>query len=540
MLNVLIVDDEKATRDGLAQCIDWEMYGMTVIGEAAEGKEALKIMDRIPVDIVVSDVVMPVMDGIQLVAAINKNKPDTKVILVSGYSDIPYLKSAISLGAVDYIFKPVKLKELKAVLSRISSHFEKQMEQKKIFNEMKNKLEQSIPYLRERFITKLISGKIQDDTNILEQISFLGMNLNLNGYFSVMTVSMESEHEAGRKLAGDNELYKMVGLSALQEYFDASTRIWSMSIDEVNFVLLLSTDYTIDYNMSLKIASEIQQIINQYTGYSISIGIGSEVARLTKAYISYQQAIRALEQKFFLGEGQIIHFNDIQNVTFSKGFYPEGIVDEIIDMVRLGNKERVEILVDRMFEDIFQNSCLNLKLVQNICFEAVTLANRQLLQARAIDESHEAGLLDMSTLKDIFKPKSLKETHIWLKNLLYDAAERICTVQSNISKNIIIEFIKKAINDKYHEDISLLTMALEFCLTPNYLCLIFKKETGETFNDYLTKVRVQNARELLKDPTYKIYEIAEMVGYRDSDYFARVFKKITGFTPSEFRKGLIL
>ena len=538
MLKVFIVDDEKATRDGLKECIDWLAYGMTIVGEASEGNEALSFLEKTHVDVIISDVVMPVMDGIQLVEAINKMQLEIKVILVSGYSDVPYLKSAISLGAVDYIFKPVKLKELKYVLAKISSHFEKQTEQKQSFNEMKNKLDQSIPYLKERFITKLLSGKLQED-NINEQISFLCMNLNLNGYFSVMAVSMEPGQEAGRKLAGDNELYKMVGLSSLKEYSTKHIRIWDMSIDEVNFALLISSNYSIGYDMSLEIAYEFQKIIKQSTGYGASIGIGIEVAKLSEVYISYQQAKRALEQKFNLGEEQIIHFDDIHNITYSKGFYPEGILDDIIDMIRLGDNKKVGNLVDKMFKDISKDSSINLKLVQNICMEAVTLANRELLQARADEKSDKNTFVDMHTIKDIFKPKSLNETHVWLKSLLCDAAERICTVQSNISKNIIIEFMKKAINEKYAEDISLLTMASEFYLTPNYLCLIFKKETGETFNDYLTKVRVQKARELLKDPTFKIYEIAEMVGYRDSDYFTRVFKKFTGFTPTEFRKGFI-
>ena len=539
MYKLLIVEDERSTREGLRDCVNWDSYNIAVVGEAANGQEALSFLLENPVDIVLTDVVMPLMDGIELVRQIRERNIDTKVVFVSGYWDMAYLKSAFKLDAIDYILKPVKLSELEKVIQKITDICRREMEEKIKVQKMRDKLEASMPLLREKFVAELLTGTFQKKDAIEQRILFLDIPFAADGYYTVITLqaSQNVETNIAEKIE-EYEIRRMIIKDVIESTLLETcynSFCLTMNGNDTRIIVILHSRHSILYDEIISIAQRMQRNIHAFLDIPISIGIGEEVQNIEFLKISYNKSLRALEQEYFLGEGQIIHYKDIDfRSDVLDYFLHYYTLEKLLNAVRLGNKREVKSIVNQIFKDIESCSGMNIDHIQTICFEIIVLIEKFLLKSYNI--SLNIGQ-KKSLWNKILKLKTLKHTEEWLASQLCKLAQQVADIQNKRSKGIIGE-IKKFIEEHYSENITVQTLAEEFYLTPNYISMLFKKETGENFKDYLTKIRIDKAKALIQDPLFKLYQVAESVGYKDPDYFTKVFKKYTGVTPSEYRERL--
>jgi two-component system response regulator YesN len=528
-------------RKGLVECVNWNDYGVEVAGEVANGKKALEFLQNNPVDIVLTDVAMPQMDGIELVKNIRDAQMNVKVIFVSGHTDLPYLKKALKLDAIDYIIKPVKLDELDAVLIKIVGLYEQEKKQKETFEELKQKLEESMPVLKERFISALLKRSIGEQDYIARRLRFLGLPFECSDKFTVisMDISMSGEMGSDAERQVPENLEKMeMGLISLStdRMQTGSKRYNSLSLveDDSVYACVLSSENILTYDESIEIAKNIQQYFFLKTGYLSAVGIGKEADGIDRLHYSYAQSKKALEQKYFLGQDAVIHFNDLEKTNIKVGLELTEQKESIISCIRLGQKEDAEKAVDQLFKVIQEPGTANMQYVKNMCIELTVLAEKEFLEMKISDSSRWQGKYLWSNIPN---HHSFEETRLWLKKQFGEMADTIRSVKSTTVVNFTGMMVK-FVDENYKRDITIHTLANEFFITSNYVCLLFKKETGITFNDYLTKVRMEKAKEVLRNPRLKVYEIAEMVGYHDVDYFGKLFKKDTGMTISKYRGGI--
>ena len=542
MYQLMIVEDEKSTREGLKDCVDWNRYDIKVVAEAPNGQEALNRLHEMPIDIVLTDVVMPIMDGIELVRQIRCIYSSVKVIFISGYWDMPYLKSAFQLDAIDYILKPIKLEELEQVIQKVTEICRLEKEAKQNLQEMKNKLAASLPLMRERFISRLLTGSIKGRKAILQKAAFLDLPFEQVGYYTVFTIqinpSVQTMLSKKDKVETMEEheilLMKIKELVESTRIADLNLNIFCSIADEnrINFILYSASSTS--YDRTIEIAQQMQDKIKNATSAVVSVGIGDEVPSVEYLNRSWQKSVRALDQGYFLGEGAIIHYKDIDLKNEIPSYYSHPIQEQICNAIRLGREKEVKSLTSSFFQELYSYTGMNIDYVRTICLELIILAERILLES-GDSKLDIGGRKDM--WKKVFQLKTLKQTEEWMSNQLCDMAGTIDRIQNTKSKSIV-ERMKSAVQRRCSENITIQELAEELYFTPNYICMLFKKETGESFREYLTKVRLERAKTLLRNSTMKLYEIAGQIGYTDPDYFTRIFRKYTGVTPTEYRERL--
>lgn len=536
MLKLLIVEDEEKTREGLRDCIQWQDYGVQFAGEARNGLQALDFFRNHPVDIVISDVSMPVMDGIEMVEKMRDINRSVKIIFISGHADLPYLKSAFKLDIIDYIIKPIDLGELEAVIRKVTGICLEERSQNQLIQELKEKLAESMPVLRDRFLSRLLKDEMRDE-DIEQRLRFLGLPIALNDHFVVMSMEFGIKPSENASSQQENqELFILTINRAIQDFFEGECTALFLSLNENGQVVILSRKDPSTYDEIMHLVERMHDTIVGIAGRPITVGIGREVNHLGDMAVSYRQSMSALEQRFFLGEGQIIHIDDIEKTKFKEVFYPSTTLDKIIDSLRVGNAEDIAWKIEELFKDISSNSRLSLGYVQNLSLELLIMANKYLLELKATDMKNAGNTF---LWQELFQLRTLRQTKEWIRDILLEMADSVKTLQNNTSNNLV-ELMKKYIRERYFENVTTQKLAEEFFITPNYVCLLFKKETGQTFNDYLTRVRMDKAKEYLKDPTLKMYEIAEKVGFQDVSYFSKLFKSHVGLSPSEFRDKITI
>lgn len=410
MLKAIIVDDEQITRKGLMNFINWHAFGVEIVGEAEDGVEGLELVKSTKPDIALCDVRMPRMDGIRLAQYIKELLPSCKIIFLSGYSEVEYLKSAIRVNAVDYLEKPMNIAEFQKLITKtveICHEERKNAEEKK---EMLFKIERSIPYLKSKIATSLIESKEGFMDSILEDFKLLQTDFPLDSQYVCCVITSEGLDEK-------KDLLDMVDKINLK-----SSLLYLAAKHKQEYIIVFSIQGKDEVTRIIEFCQDIITRANDLLGMSLVIGMGDIAKDLYEVKRAYEEATEYLKYPYFKGINTVLTYEKMAQINAEK-----------------------------------------------------------------------------AVVKDI------------------------------------INYIKR----NYNKEISINSIANEVYLSPTYLCLLFKNETGETINTYLTKVRIEKSKRLLKDRRLKLYDVANQVGYNDSNYFTKVFKKAEGCTPSEYRERIL-
>ena len=430
MYQLLIVDDEKEIRDGLASWT-WSEHHVQVAGCCSHGLEALQFVSEQPVDIVMTDIRMPFMDGLELMEALHQRYPFIKVIILSGYGDFEYAQKAIQLGAVDYLLKPVNFPDLGRSIQRLVERLDEERQKEQRMEVLARKAGLLTKVLRESFLSRLFETPLPNE--VLEQDSGDGELLLEAEQYTAAILRLDRLAVQKQPIAEKERNLIAFSLdNILNDIWDARQYGYHL-IDRNNLdVYLLSKDGE---------KERFQEVVNQLQRYiglfksTFSAGIGIPVSSLGDIYKSVKSARQAID----------------------------------------GNDEEGALILG-------------------------TEADDQPLRP------HESG----------------------------DEPDRTEVARDGASDSIILQEAKRYIEENYHRSLTLKEVAEHVYVSPGHLSSLFKA-SNETFLKYLSTIRINKAKELLRDNRYKIYEIVEMVGYSDPAYFSEVFKKYTGKTPNEYR-----
>ena len=536
MFSVMIVDDDPLICEWLTNQISCSSMGFKVVGVANNGIEALQKLNEYNPDVVISDINMPKMDGIELLNCIKEYESGPQVVLLSDENDYPHVKQGILLGALGYILKPLDKDNLKEVMKKV---FDELM-MKKHEEEKEQKIKEKMELFRERLLYDILRGKEYSFQRFDDLVSEYGLKLHRDKMVQVAIVEIGNFDEKSKELVKSGKFYELTDkvreeITKMAEDFGGiSCEIGDMDIGILSVIIQPLNDIEVsDFDeMSYSFFSKLLKKIKQEMDVRVTIGVGNIQKKFKEISLSYMGAKAALRHKYILGGNRVISIKEFDFDKQQKILYPAEREKLLTDYIMTAD-ERVFQSVNNLFNEI---SIGSKGVLNRIAFAANQLVYNI---SRYIDSqySYIKKLYDFNKFTDVdftsFKSEEeIKEHFIYLVNDLLEVVKKYKPGNGNPVIKKACDYVLQHID----EDITLLTISNKLNLSKNYFCSLFKQETGYNFLEYVTTVKMEWAKKLLKEGNCKTYEVSDMLGYRESSYFSRLFRKYTSYSPAEYKK----
>ncbi len=536
MYRVLLVDDEVLVREAISENIRWDDLGYELAGNCQNGKEAIEFLEKNSVDVVLTDICMPFVDGMELSEFIYKNYTNINIIIFSGYDDFEYAKKAIKYNVEEYLLKPVTASELSKVLTDLKEKMDsKKMEAEKYIrlyeSYNKNKL-----LIQSKVLDDLIKGSktIEENEKALRENNII---LDATGY-RVAIVEIDPD---GDRKAQDEQMKQYSSLMTFAVYNICDeilqhnkTGLACLGNDNRVF-LLFKTNTPKSFEQEVKsICSELSGKILQFMKLRVTIGIGRAVNNKEDIHRSYEEAEYSMKYQYLFGESSIIDMSDIIKKKEVNGdIVLEVMIDSLVLAIKINDKAGIDQILKQIEEAI--KVALPDKNRSDLYLQQIMIALCNTLKAAEMEEYRIYSFRNQM-LTDIADAKSLGKVMELLKDYSYRIGCEI-EMQKNIGGKkqamLAMDYIEKNYADP---DLNLNSVCSYLSISTSRFSTIFKNITGETFMEVLIRIRMQKAKELLENTDLKNYEIAEKVGFSDPHYFSLSFKKMTGKTPSEYAR----
>lgn len=533
MINLLIADDEIEILEGIRSVIDWEAHDIRICGEASDGESALELIYKLSPEVILMDIRMPKLTGLQVLEEIHRNNLNTKCIILSGYDDFYYAQEAINLKAADYLLKPCQPDDILESVLRAKKAIEAETLKDTLFDKYKNYFYENVSVLREKLLRELIYNTHSNYTTLQDKMDLYKINLSKSNLL-VTIVHIDILHESNKQFNQiDLEALKI----AIKEVIDnIIPKEFGKEIFQNNedIVTILSHEEPINwYSFSSNIFRDIKNKIKNDFQILTTIGIGGIVEDISEIYKSYNEAVSAIDAKFFMGEDNVIFFDEISLKNLNSMHYPVNEDIKIINCLSTGNIDNLKSSVENYFNTLCNESLVSKEYIKYSCFALLGSILKFCLEKTAninkIFENNDNWFNEINNCKTIFE---LKETILKIAYYIFKV------MSENNNTNYLIKVAVEYIKEHFREDISLETIAKNIFITPGYLSLLFKQETGVNFLEYLHKYRIQKAKEYFRNKLLKNYEVSQMVGYTNEKYFSQMFKRYTGLTPTQYKDGI--
>ena len=530
MYKAIIVDDEDLVRQGLKKHFDWSSHNIEIVADFSDGQKAFQFVKDNHIDLILTDVLMPYMDGITLAKNLRELYPEIKIIFISGHDDVVYLKKALKVEAIDYILKSVDLDELDETVGRVVNIMNTENQSKKNLADMENLLNQSFPLLQERFFITMIRDDFENPDIMKERIAFLNIPLNDDLHYCVLVVQIQRVYSTFHVLSErERQLLSLQIQNQCTEVGKQYSDTICFENKQGEYVIILSLLEDEYEETLLEVSENLNNRLHGCMNLTVSIGISDRFKGLENIKTSYESASNAISKRYLLDDALAISV-DKYEMDESLKEYKENAEKSLQECLSSGNTEQVSKVLEELFSILRENFHHDEE--QNLMIFLLLLPTRIVTDIKInkkSDYSNQRMILDKFLCCSDFEEQCLL-----IKKLYYEVA----TLMSSMSKtysHTIINQVRKTIEDHFKEQISISTLAKDVYLTPTYLCVLFKQVTGTTINDYLTLTRLEKAKKLLSDPYIKLYDVCYEVGYLSPSYFSRLFKKYVGITPSEYR-----
>lgn len=533
MYKVFLVEDEIILREGIKNNIHWEEEGFEIVGDESDGELAYPMIIREQPDILITDIKMPFMDGLELSKLLKKEMPQLKIIIISGYSDFGYAQQAIDIGITEYLLKPVTSNKLMAAVKNAAATIDKERKEKQILEQYQQLVYQKQGEKRKDFFNALVSGKMTL-TQIIDQEEELGINM-VASVFCVMLFQFKVQEDMYEY---SNEIVQCEARmqEALRKYPDI--KVFERGMDGWAFILLGENEEQIE-----ALTQELCQLLVQISDNKVHYfgGIGRIVQRVRDLQQSYLDANRAFSLRYFERGDQFLSHRDVHNIRDQIGKWVN--VSELNlekldrtlleEFLKRGTIQDVDEFVNRYFDGFDASAMSSTLFRQYIMMDGYSAIMRFLKNLKYTKEKIDHSLKHMNDFNK--QLTSLEDCRKFYKSILKEAIE-LRNMSSQKRYSGLIEKAKEYIHLKYSmSDLTLDQVASKVNISPNYFSSLFNQETGMTFIEYLTDIRMEKAKEYLRCSGKKITEIGYLVGYLDSHYFSYIFKKTQNCTPSEYR-----
>ena len=524
LYKIMIVDDEAEVRQAIARKIDWRAVGFEIVADAENGRDALEKAETLELDVVLTDIKMPFMDGLELGAELARRKPNLKLIVFSGFDEFEYAKEAIKLNVVEYVLKPVNAAELTAILDRVRGTLDAEIEQRRNIRQLTQAYQESLPLLREKFLLDLLRGPM--DPQVLEaQAERFGLAVR-EGAYKVAAVCDIVHGGEGRPALSD----ELVPVSVRQMLSDAlRDRCGSEIVLGVPSILVATAWERDPVESLMRLLGEVCMECKRILGVTLAVGIGRPCQSLAELCRSCAEARTALEYRAVVGLGKPIYIQDMERLDRTAPEWDGHREQQLLSVIKFGTREQIAAMVDKLLSD-GEGEWSDQSRVLGILGTLLSILRRCRLGEEAMLGPRG------SWIKLLAEDAPMEALRDWLLSVCLNMSG--CMDQRRVSTaKRLVEEAERYIREHYPDSgLSVDRLCEHLHISQSYFSTIFKQETGRSYVQYLTDVRMEHAVELLRATDDKTYMVAEKVGYDEPNYFSYVFKKRFGVSPSQFRK----
>ncbi len=531
MVSVFLVEDEFIVREGIKKNVDWSGHGYEFAGEAADGELALPLIRKAKPDIVITDIRMPFMDGLQLSRMIKNELPDTEIIILSGYSEFEYAKSAISIGVSRYLLKPVSGEDLLREVDTLSEKIRQRQKDAQLKEKYLREIEEKYDSERKTLFTQMVTGA-ESVSDLLDKSRSLGIDLSAPFYKIVLVGISTADH------AVDEYSHRMVRAGEKIRELNPEPDCLVFDRELEGFAILYKADSQEQLDRLCRQCQEkMEEFCAGIPGLRYFGGIGKSVNRLSELPESFRMASRAYAHRYMTDKSQFLDSEQLKQSgadTFANQSFDMAALDprslersRITAFLRVGEKDEAQYFVEEFFGGVGQSAMDSTLFRQYITMDAYF----------AVADFAEELSVDRSQIRQ----PGIGLTNEQATDYLIEIVRQGISLREEASSSRYRDIVRKVesyIGEHYADDtLSLNDLASFVNFSASHLSMIFSQEKGQTFVRFLTDYRMSKAKEMLRMTGMKSSEISEAVGYKDPHYFSYLFKKTVGVTPTQYREG---
>ncbi len=530
--SVLLVDDEEDVFQVIMKKLDWESMGFHIAGYARNGVEAMEMAEELQVDVVMTDIKMPYMDGLTLCKKLKELYPRIKVIIFSGFDEFEYAREAIKIEAEEYILKPINSNELREVFERIKANLDKELDEKRNIDKLRDYYMESLPVLQENFYTSLIDGRLSED--LIERYA-RNYQIELTGSYYVITIL----HISKTNVEAENTMEPyLLAVSVKRLAEEQLEGVWNSKVMTYLRDIIIITQIPDKESMTRftdtmdKICKMAKRVCHAY----VTAGIGHICNQPVQLPLSYQGAKSAISYRVLYGNTRAINIAEMDPQENADIPWEEPYIKDILRKIKLGDAKPLHTAIEEFISQMINNK-MSLQKYRILVMELITEifrfgANNQMNLEDIFGENNDVYLQAMQ----LESPQALGQ---WLDDYCCKMQNQVLHERQDTTKAFVekaIDYVKEHYSD---QNLSIETVCSHLNVSAAYFSTIFKKETGKTFINYLTDYRMEEAVDLLLTRNEKTYIIAEKVGYSDANYFSYAFKKQFGMSPSKYKASKV-
>ena len=544
MLKIFLAEDEVVVRETIKRMIPWEELGFELVGEAADGEMALPLLIRQQPDLLITDIKMPFMDGLTLARLAKKEIPGLKVVILSGYDDFNYAKQAIGIGVEDYLLKPITKNALIERLSEIRSRYEHEKTQKEYYEKFQREMQAYEKNSSRDFFEALVGGSM-DMMEVYKRAEKLGLDIVAEAY-NVLIFTMNCDED----FSGQRDEYsswEAEPLELLENFFAGHSSAMLFRSNIFSYGVLLKGQREAIEENTRACVDEIRKILSRQDGRrEWFLAVGQSVERLSQIQKSYHTASRAFSQRYLYDEN-ILYYDEMETMEHPGGqaetednAYLQKVDVNALNPAILqkflsnGLQEETENFVKDYFYAIGQEPMESLVfrnyVILNVRFSVISFIKGLGCDTNEMESADTEEVLAESG-------KNMESAIAYAKKMISQAIEIRDQNSGNKNRSILKTAVDFIDSHYMEEDISLNTVANVANVSSNHFSALFSQNMGQTFIEYLTTLRMNKAKELLRCTGMRSSEIAGEIGYKDAHYFSYLFKKTQGMTPSDYRKA---
>lgn len=533
MYKVLLVDDEALIREAISENIPWEELGFELTASCENGREAMERMEKAAPDLLLTDICMPYVDGIELARYVHEHYPDTKTVIISGYDEFEYAKQAVRYQVMEYILKPVTPSELMEVLLRAKESLDEVSAKTRTLKKLQGAYISNRPFLRGRFLNSLLKGS-EGPGGLEEKMEELEIALP-GPFFNTAIVEGDDLSpflDQYRDVRDELALFAICNIT--QELIENRRRGVAFQNMEEKTVIIFCSDTREQMHWQMEEAlKEIQTTIKELLLIETTIAVGQVVSDIRWLYQSYESAGETMEQKFLKGGDCVLWQEPLEEPQTSVPIDVSKWAARVVHGIKSGSEETIEICIREFAQEIrdsFVNRNRSIIYMQNLLLTVIGTANLIKEKEVIIVEEEKTFLnriYDYEHLTDMAADVTAICVHI--SKLLGEQRDSYGKKQALMA----LDYIKE---NYMNSEVNLNSVCSHLAISTSYFSTLFKSCTGETFIESLTKKRMEEAKKLLENTSMKTYEVAREVGFSDPHYFSIAFKKATGRTPTEYAR----
>jgi two-component system response regulator YesN len=577
---VLLVDDEEDVREGLVVEVDWEALDLRIVGLAENGREALEMAERVDPDIVVTDISMPFMDGLELAKRLRERNPLVKVVILTGYDEFDYARQAVSLSVDEYLLKPFSAGHLTELLTRLRAQMGAEVAEREDVQQLRDHYYTSLPLIQADLMATLLHRQ-KSPEYIHDKAKQCGLDLLGERYgVSVLTLHMDGEgkrtlrreqaetsqgrnaenvqqgvdsERAGAERENTLELGQGTGQSLHQSEdaelkqfaaLNIAAEVWTEHgaghafMHQETIVLLYVDRWGGEEGEKLQqqALENVMRSINHYLRIPATVGSGQIVNTLGGVKHAYEDALLALDYRLVPGTDPLIYIADVERQTAGKLRFDELKQQTLTRCLKAGMQAELEDALEIIFREItveHGRSDIQLYLIEVL----TTVWKAAQASGEAMEDIFGAGF---QLYADLFRLPGLSEAQGKVREVCLLVQHRIASGRQHVYKEIVEQALSFTKEHYADPDLSIQKVCGHLHISSGYFCGIFKKEVQLTFLQYLMQIRMEAAKELLRSTELKSFEIAGQVGFAEPNYFSFCFKKHIGVSPKEYRKQAAL